>query len=69
MPQAVAHRGYKSRYPENSMLAFTEAVKAGVHGLETDVHLSGDGVVVLSHVNTPHQFFLALPYRPKRIIL
>ena len=32
------------------MSAFTHAVTVGSHGLETDLHLSKDGVVVLSHV-------------------
>lgn len=33
------------------MAAFEAAVKIGAHALETDVHLSKDGVVVLSHVS------------------
>jgi phosphatidylglycerol phospholipase C len=32
------------------MAAFSGAVEAGAHALETDIHLSKDGVVVLSHV-------------------
>lgn len=32
------------------MGAFQGAVAVGSHALETDVHLSADGVVVLSHV-------------------
>lgn len=32
------------------MDAFVGAVKAGAHAIETDIHLSKDGVVVLSHV-------------------
>lgn len=32
------------------MAAFRGAVEAGVHAIETDVHLTRDGVVVLSHV-------------------
>ncbi|KAI9815216.1 MAG: hypothetical protein M1826_002076 [Phylliscum demangeonii] len=48
-PQAIAHRGYRATCPENTMLAFTRAVAAGADALETDVHLSRDGVVVLSH--------------------
>ena len=32
------------------MLAFKGAVEVGSHALETDVHLTRDGVVVLSHV-------------------
>lgn len=50
LPQAIAHRGYKAKYPENSMAAFKGALAAGAHALETDIHLTKDGVVVLSHV-------------------
>jgi glycerophosphoryl diester phosphodiesterase len=32
------------------MGAFTEAVRVGAHAIETDIRLSKDGVVVLSHV-------------------
>ncbi|TFB04392.1 hypothetical protein CCMA1212_003673 [Trichoderma ghanense] len=49
LPQAIAHRGFKALLPENSMAAFRKAVDVGAHALETDVHLSKDGVVVLSH--------------------
>ncbi|PBP17807.1 putative glycerophosphoryl diester phosphodiesterase, partial [Diplocarpon rosae] len=48
-PQAIAHRGYKAKFPENTMGAFKGAVEVGAHAIETDVHLSKDGVVVLSH--------------------
>ena len=50
LPQTIAHRGYKKKYPENTMSAFTAAVGAGCHAIETDMHLSRDGVVVISHV-------------------
>lgn len=53
MTQVVAHRGYKARFPENTMLAFKEAIRAGADAIETDVRLSHDGVVVLSHVCFP----------------
>ncbi|KAH7011810.1 PLC-like phosphodiesterase [Ilyonectria destructans] len=49
LPQAIAHRGAKVSWPENTMAAFRGAVAVGAHALETDVHLSADGVVVLSH--------------------
>lgn len=49
-PQTIAHRGYKAQHPENTMGAFVGAVKAGSHAIETDIHLSKDDVVVLSHV-------------------
>lgn len=49
IPQTIAHRGFKASFPENSMAGFRAAVEVGAHALETDVHLSKDGVVVLSH--------------------
>ena len=51
LPQTIAHRGYKAKHPENTMGAFQGAVKAGAHAIETDIHLTKDGVVVLSHVS------------------
>ncbi|KAH8694865.1 PLC-like phosphodiesterase [Talaromyces proteolyticus] len=49
LPQTVAHRGYKKLYPENSLAAFQGAIDVGSHGIETDLQLSRDGVVVISH--------------------
>lgn len=49
MTKIYGHRGRAGTYPENSMLAFEEAVKAGVHGLELDVHMTKDGEVVVIH--------------------
>nr|CDP25184.1 Putative protein similar to YE52 of Schizosaccharomyces pombe [Podospora anserina S mat+] len=60
-PQIIAHRGYKALYPENSMLAIQEAIKAGAHAIETDVHESKDGVVVLSHDPTLNRCFSLPP--------
>ncbi|KAG9236214.1 putative glycerophosphoryl diester phosphodiesterase [Amylocarpus encephaloides] len=56
-PQAIAHRGYKAAYPENTMGAFRGAVEVGAHAIETDIHLSKDGVVVLSHDATLKRCF------------
>ena len=52
MPQAIAHRGYRAKHPENTMGAFQGAVKAKAHAIETDVHLTKDDVVILSHVGS-----------------
>ncbi|KGQ05347.1 Phosphatidylglycerol phospholipase C [Beauveria bassiana D1-5] len=51
LPQTVAHRGYKAQWPENSLEGMRAAVQAGAHGIETDVHLTRDGVVVMSHID------------------
>lgn len=53
VPQCIAHRGYKAKYPENTMAAFRAAAEVGADAIETDLHLSRDGVVVLSHVGFP----------------
>ncbi len=45
----LGHRGYSARYPENTLLAFREAVKAGADGVELDVRLTRDGEVVVIH--------------------
>lgn len=44
-----AHRGFKGKYPENTMLAFKKAIEAGADGIEFDVHLSKDGEIVIIH--------------------
>lgn len=44
-----AHRGLSSRFPENTLLAFREALAAGVEGIELDVHVTSDGVPVVIH--------------------
>ena len=49
LPQTISHRGYKAKHPENTMASFQGAVAAGTHAIETDIHLSKDNVVVLSH--------------------
>lgn len=45
----IAHRGESDRFPENTLLAFEEALKAGAGLLECDVHLTADGVLVVMH--------------------
>ncbi|KAM7216287.1 glycerophosphoryl diester phosphodiesterase [Rhypophila decipiens] len=57
LPSAIAHRGYKAAYPENTMAAFAGAVQVGAHAIETDLHLSKDGVVMLSHDATLKRCF------------
>lgn len=61
-PQAIAHRGYKAEYPENTMGAFRGAVDVGAHAIETDVHLSKDNVVVIAHVRDCLSASLSLSY-------
>lgn len=49
-PTLVAHRGGAKVAPENTLFAFAQARdRYGAHQLEMDVHLSGDGVPMVSH--------------------
>lgn len=45
----LGHRGYSDQYSENTMLAFSKAIESGFDGIETDVHKTKDGVLVLCH--------------------
>jgi glycerophosphoryl diester phosphodiesterase len=45
----AAHRGGSLLWPENSLLAFRNAVALGADFIEFDVHLSKDGQVVVIH--------------------
>jgi glycerophosphoryl diester phosphodiesterase len=45
----VGHRGNAAHAPENTIESFRQAVSLGVDALEFDVHLSGDGHVLVIH--------------------
>lgn len=47
-----AHRGASSYAPENTFLAFYTGIYMGANGIETDVQMTKDGVLVLFHDNT-----------------
>jgi glycerophosphoryl diester phosphodiesterase len=51
-PLVFAHRGGSALAPENTMDAFDNGLAHGADGLELDVHLSRDGVVVVHHDTT-----------------
>jgi len=46
---AFAHRGGAVDFPENTMLAFEGAAQMGYRYIETDVHLTKDGVLLSFH--------------------
>ncbi len=45
----AAHRGGAALWPENSLLAFRNAIALGADFIEFDVHLSKDGEIVVIH--------------------
>ena len=45
----IAHRGYSSVYPENTLAAFAGAVDIGADMIELDVQETKDGVIVVFH--------------------
>jgi glycerophosphoryl diester phosphodiesterase len=48
-PYVIAHRGASAYKPENSLSAFEEAIKMQADYIETDVHQTKDGSVVIMH--------------------
>jgi glycerophosphoryl diester phosphodiesterase len=48
-PIPLAHRGGASEAPENTLPAFEQAVRLGYRYVETDVHLTSDGVLLAFH--------------------
>jgi glycerophosphoryl diester phosphodiesterase len=48
-PVIIAHRGASKQAPENTMAAFRRALELGAGGIETDVHLSADGHLMVAH--------------------
>ena len=50
LPMVAAHRGGKINRPENTLMAFREAVETvGVDVLENDLYLTKDGYLVYNH--------------------
>ncbi len=48
-PLVLGHRGYRARHPENTLLAFREALAVGADGVECDVQKTADGRYVVIH--------------------
>lgn len=48
-PYVMAHRGNSTHCPENTLAAFRRAFDEGTDLLETDLHLTADGVFVCIH--------------------
>jgi glycerophosphoryl diester phosphodiesterase len=48
-PLIIAHRGYRAKYPENTMAAFEAAIDVGVDMIELDVLRTKDRDMVVIH--------------------
>lgn len=45
----TAHRGYRQKFPENTMISFREALKLDIDSIEMDVHMTSDRHMVVMH--------------------
>jgi glycerophosphoryl diester phosphodiesterase len=48
-PLAMAHRGQRATFPEQTLEAYEEAIRLGADGIETDVQRTRDGRLVMLH--------------------
>ena len=48
----VGHRGVRALLPENTLISFQKAIDLGLNGIETDIHMTTDGQLVLHHDDT-----------------
>tara|TARA_Y100000758_G_scaffold151796_1_gene107756 strand:- start:744 stop:1619 length:876 start_codon:yes stop_codon:yes gene_type:complete len=51
-PVTIAHQGGNKVYPDESLLAFTNAINMGIQVIELDVHRTKDGIIVINHDRT-----------------
>jgi glycerophosphoryl diester phosphodiesterase len=49
LPLIIAHAGGGAHAPENTLAAFERGLADGADGFELDVHLSKEGVPVVTH--------------------
>ena len=45
----TAHRGWRGKYPENTMLGFRKALELDIDSIEMDVHMTKDYHIVVCH--------------------
>ncbi|GAA6020137.1 hypothetical protein JCM10207_006270 [Rhodosporidiobolus poonsookiae] len=52
VPLCWGHRGASAAFPENTLASFEAAIRDGAEGIESDVHITADGEIVMFH--DPH---------------
>ena len=45
----AGHRGWRSKYPENTMIGFRKALELDIDAIEMDVHMTKDYEIVVCH--------------------
>lgn len=48
----TAHRGYRQKFPENTMISFREALKLDIDAIEMDTRMTADRQMVVIHDET-----------------
>lgn len=51
-PVTIAHQGGNKIYPDESLLAFNNAINMGIQVIEFDIHRTKDGIIVINHDQT-----------------
>lgn len=54
-PTLIAHRGYSSKYPENTLASIEAALSAGAKFVEFDIQMMADGEFILMHDDNLHR--------------
>ncbi|UZJ51886.1 hypothetical protein CBS101457_001206 [Exobasidium rhododendri] len=49
MPECWGHRGASAAFPENTIASFERAIRDGSEGIESDVHITSDDVIIMFH--------------------
>ncbi|KAI0340816.1 PLC-like phosphodiesterase [Trametopsis cervina] len=49
LPECWGHRGASAAFPENTLASFEAAMRDGSEGIESDVHVSLDNVILMFH--------------------
>ncbi|GAA5944032.1 hypothetical protein JCM3775_006818 [Rhodotorula graminis] len=49
VPLCWGHRGASAAFPENTLASFEAAIRDGAEGIESDVHISADGEILVFH--------------------
>ncbi len=52
----MAHRGFSGRFPENTLIAFDKAIRAGADVIEFDVQQTADNQLIVYHDKTLLKF-------------